>query len=346
MSTFYYYPQIPDSTNTSQQEDTVHSPVIEQQYPPSEEENPAAGYFPEIPLQVLQQQATYVKVVPIIETGTPVRSVRTTVDNTNTWNTGRNFFSENGLTGIVSKSNPAKTNGLATARAGSLRPAAITPHSRFLSTQDWLLGIFLFLTLLFIWIRIFYSKFFATLANSLISFQISAKLFREKNVLVNRVSFVLDFVYILVVSVFLYEFAVHFGIADLETSPFRLFLIFLNAIIFYTLLRLFVLRLTGYLFLVQPVFSEYVHNTFVINKGIGIALFPVIIMAHYFPNPLISYVLILGMIIYLVAFILKSIRAYQIIIRKDILLFYLILYLCTLEILPLLLGYKFVTSLI
>jgi len=43
---------------------------------------------------------------------------------------------------------------------------------------------------------------------------------------------------------------------------------------------------------------------------------------------------------------LKAFRAYQIIIRKDVVLFYLILYLCTLEFLPLLLGYKFVTSLV
>jgi hypothetical protein len=98
--------------------------------------------------------------------------------------------------------------------------------------------------------------------------------------------------------------------------------------------------------MVQPVFSEYIHNTFVINKGLGIALFPVIIMAHYLPYPLIKSVLIIGMGIYAIAFILKSIRGYQIIIRKDILIFYMILYLCTLEILPLLLGYKFVISLI
>jgi hypothetical protein len=96
----------------------------------------------------------------------------------------------------------------------------------------------------------------------------------------------------------------------------------------------------------QSLFSEYIHNTFVINKGMGIALFPLVIMAHYFPKQLIPMVLTLGIIIYIMAFIFKSIRAYQIIIRKDVLIFYLILYLCTLEILPLLLGYKVVTSLI
>ena len=69
-------------------------------------------------------------------------------------------------------------------------------------------------------------------------------------------------------------------------------------------------------------------------------------MAQYLPYALIPVVLVIGVLISAIAFLLKTFRAYQIIIRRDILLFYLILYLCTLEILPLLLGYKFVTSLI
>jgi hypothetical protein len=61
---------------------------------------------------------------------------------------------------------------------------------------------------------------------------------------------------------------------------------------------------------------------------------------------MISTVLVTGLVLLSMAFIWKAIRGYQIIKRKDIAIFYLILYLCTLEILPLLLGYKFVTSLI
>ncbi|MBN1789958.1 MAG: DUF4271 domain-containing protein [Bacteroidales bacterium] len=344
MSTFYYLPQIPDSVNVSRQ-DTVRSQGIDQEYEPAAVEYASPDLLLEGALQELRQQVAAIPVIPKLETGTPVRSATPVVDSKG-WNSNRNFFTENGLTGIVAQSRPVNGVELATVRAGSLKPENITPQSRFMYTHDWFLGIFLLVAIFFVWIRIFYSKFFATLANALVSFQGSAKLFRERNVLVHRVSIVLDAVYILVMSLFLFEFAVHFKIAKAEISAFNLFLIFLNAIIFYSLLRRVILKITGFLFLNQPVFSEYLHNTFVINKGLGIALFPVVIMAQYFPYPLTSSILILGMIIYLAAFLYKSFRGYQIIIRKDILLFYLILYLCTLEILPLLLGYKFVTSLI
>jgi hypothetical protein len=96
----------------------------------------------------------------------------------------------------------------------------------------------------------------------------------------------------------------------------------------------------------RNLFSEYIHNTLVINKGTGIVLFPIVITARYFPFPLISLVLVAGLCILILGVIWKSIRAYQIIRRKNVVLFYLILYLCTLEFLPLLIGYKVITSLI
>ena len=345
MAALFHHPQIPDSLAAPQPEESF-SPQDIQQDQESDLNDSAFLNFPEIPLDALRQQAAALTFVPRMETGTPVPIVVTRPENITGWNSNRNFFTDNGLTGVVSGSGNSKPQALTSTVTGSPRPENIDIRPRTLNTQDWLLGIFLLLTLLFIWIRVFYGKFFAILGNSLISFQISAKLFREKNILHQRVSFVLDFVYILVFSVFIYEVAVHFGLASQEISPFNLFLVFLNVMIFYTLARMTLLRLTGFLFMAQPVFSEYIHNTSVINKGMGIALFPVVIMAHYLPYGIISLVLIMGLILFAVAFIFKGIRGYQIIIRKDVLIFYLILYLCTLEILPLLLGYKFVTSLI
>jgi hypothetical protein len=97
---------------------------------------------------------------------------------------------------------------------------------------------------------------------------------------------------------------------------------------------------------VQNVMAEYIHSTFVINKGLAITLFPIIILQHYLPPGWGHYILFVGGFIVATAFIVKALRAYQIIIRRDLLLFYLILYLCTLEILPFLLGYKVVKALI
>jgi hypothetical protein len=346
MLTWYYHPQVQDSVIGTQQADTSDAPGIQEQLNDPGAEDPAGLYLPESPLKLLQQQAAAVSVVPRQETGTPLIQDQPRIEDYTGWNSSRNFFKENGLTGIVGSNMPVSSGNDAPYTGIMPRPANIQPQQRFLGTYDWFLGLFLLLIMLFIWIRIFYNKFFATLANALLSFQISAKLFRDKNVLVKRVSVVLDFIYILLISLFIFELVIHLNIAGQNMSRFNLMLLFLNLTIIYTLLRYVLLWLTGYLFMVQSLVAEYMHNTFIINKGVGIALFPLVIMAHYFPHQLTPIVLTAGGIIFSAAFIFKGIRAYQIIIRKDVLLFYLILYLCTLEILPLLLGYKVVTSLI
>jgi hypothetical protein len=174
----------------------------------------------------------------------------------------------------------------------------------------------------------------------------SAKLFRERNVLVRRVSVVLDFIYFVMLSVLVYELVTHFNWITSSMSQFNLYMLLLNIIIIYSLVRIALLRITSNLFLQRSLFSEYIHNSLVINKGIGIVLFPIVITARYFPFPLISLVLAIGLGILILGAIWKIIRAYQIIRRKHIVLFYLILYLCTLEFLPLLLGYKVIISLI
>jgi hypothetical protein len=260
------------------------------------------------------------------------------------WNTDSDFFNQNGLKGIVSGIN--ETNENTVTYVPKARPGKLIPRDRNPYTYDWLLGIFLFLVVLFVWIRIFYSKFFNALASALVSFQLSVKLFEERNVLQRRVSIVLDFIYVIVTTVFLFELIEYSGFAGTGMTGINLFLLLLNILMLYSILRIIILRMTGSLFLVTPLFSEYIHNTYVVNKGLGILLFPVIIMAEYMPYKIIPFVLLLGIILYGIAILFKSFRAYQIIIRRDILIFYLILYLCTLEILPLLLGYKFVTSLI
>ncbi len=259
------------------------------------------------------------------------------------WNTD-SFMVNNPLKGIVSNNTE---NNNTSVLYGTTRPGEnMVPVPREPVTYDWMLGIFLFLVVLFVWIRVFYSKFFNALANALVSFQLSVKLFEERNVLQRRVSMVLDFIYVIVTTVFVFEIIEYTGFAGTGMTGIDLFLLLLNILMLYSILRIIILRMTGSLFMVTPLFSEYIHNTFVVNKGLGILLFPVIIMAHYMPYKLIPVMLISGIVLYGTAILYKSFRAYQIIIRRDILIFYLILYLCTLEILPLLLGYKFVTSLI
>jgi hypothetical protein len=341
MNVLFIQFQVGDSVLQTQRADTLSSQSEEPSIQ-SEQEEPV-GYFVEHPGDILRVQTARIP-VPVKEE--PVQIPKKQAILPPEWNFNLNFFTENGLTRAVTRNGFFKRDQESFVATTGVKPETIVPRGRNSSSLDWFLGIFLVIALLFIWIRLFYGKYFATLASAVSSFQMSAKLFRERNVLVRRVSIVLDFIYFVMLSVLIYESVTHFKWVDSALGQFNLYLLLLNIIIIYSLSRIALLRITGHLFLQRNLFSEYIHNTLVINKGTGIILFPLVITAHYFPFPLISLVLVLGLGILILGVIWKSIRAYQIIRRKNVVLFYLILYLCTLEFLPLLIGYKVIISLI
>jgi len=340
MSSAYFLQQVSDSILTPQQ------PVgdTSEEFQVDGYDSLAVGFQVDDPGDLIRMQTRSLLLsLPKAEETKPQPVARKIV-KPQQWNFNGNFFADNPLTKVLHAYKAPEQ--MSSVTLGTSKPAGVILQQRNQYTYDWFLAIFLLITLLFIWIRIFYGKFFSMLGNALLSFQISAKLFREKNALHRRVSIVLDFIYLVVLSVFVFELARYFDILNSAMSRFNQYMLILNILMLYTLLRVFLLKLTAFLFLSRSLFSEYIHNTFVVNKGMGIALFPVVITIHYFPPALSALLVFTGIVIVGAAFIFKSIRAYQIIKRKDVLFFYLILYLCTLEILPLLLGYKVIISLI
>ncbi len=213
-------------------------------------------------------------------------------------------------------------------------------------TSNWVFFIFFFLILIFIWIRIFYNKIFNYLFNSFISYQLSLKMYNERNALLKRVSFILDILYHIILSFFIYESFTFLNIKPLGLTSFNLFLFSVNVLILFTIARYLVLNIFNKLFDTESIIAEYNHNNFIINKLLGIVLFPVIIAFYYVPEKYSGLMFFGGLAIIGMGYFMKILRGYQIIIRKEILFYYLILYLCTLEILPLFIGYKVFISLL
>ena len=222
----------------------------------------------------------------------------------------------------------------------------IKPEKRNDVTNDWYLGIILFIVMLFMWIKIFYNKYFTLLFNSLLNYQISLKLLREKSVLTKRVSFALNLIYIIVLALFILKFLEFYQIKLFKFNNFELLLVLINMIILLSVARILILNIIGFLFNSNNIFNEYIHNNYIINKNLGLFLFPLVFIQVYMSEKLTVVFIIAGIILIFLSYILRLYRGFQIIIKKDIFLFYLILYLCTLEILPLLLGYKLFKSLI
>ncbi|MBN2348248.1 MAG: DUF4271 domain-containing protein [Bacteroidales bacterium] len=213
-------------------------------------------------------------------------------------------------------------------------------------SADWPLGLIILCILIIIWIGKISKGFIRSIMNSIASYQFTFRLFKEKNIIQKQLSAILNVIYVITISVFFYLLLEYYQLKIFDFSGLSAYLIIFLAVAFFLLARYTVLKITGFLFNKIELFNEYLHTIFLLNKNIGIFLLPVIIALIYVPFSLKNYVIIIGIILIFFGIILRIFRGFQIILKKDVLIFYLILYLCTLEILPLLLGYKFLNSLI
>ncbi len=211
---------------------------------------------------------------------------------------------------------------------------------------DWLLGIVIGSLVVIAWLKLFYNKFFDQILQSIRNYQLSTKFLRDQNLFSRRVSLIMNIHFIIIGSLFFYLLNSYFNIIRLFDNGFHTFLFFSGCLLILLWGRYFISHLTGYLFNLHNEFRGYIHQLLLIYKNLGIYLIPIVIGIAYIHESLKIYVIYIGVVLFVLAYLLRFIKGFQIIIKKDVLIFYLILYLCTLEILPVLIIYKFLSKLI
>jgi hypothetical protein len=211
-------------------------------------------------------------------------------------------------------------------------------------SPDWLMGIIIVCLIILAWLKLFFHKFINQTVASLWNFQLSKKESRDQNVFSRRVAFILNLNFIIIGGLFIYLVFSHFRINPFQLKPFFLYLFSTGFVTILLLIRQILLLLTGFIFNQQETFREYLHQILLIYKNIGIIFIPLIICIAYIHDDLRIYLIIIGIALFILAYLFRFIKGIQIIIKKDVLLFYLILYLCTLEILPVVIYCKFFSS--
>ncbi len=204
-------------------------------------------------------------------------------------------------------------------------------------------GIFVFIILLII--QTYYRKQLASVNSALVNMQLADKLMREKNILLKRLYFFLSLIYFLSLAFFFFRVFSFLNINIQGYNGFSLF-IFLFAIISLTLLiRIGVNKIVAFIFDAVVVFKEYEFNNQIIHRNLGLLLLPILLSSYFVPDSITNLVFIIATVLLIVATIFRYFKAVQLLLKHNIVLFYSILYLCTLEILPLLVGVKFVLTL-
>ncbi|PLX13924.1 MAG: hypothetical protein C0597_10825 [Marinilabiliales bacterium] len=210
---------------------------------------------------------------------------------------------------------------------------------------DWITILLITSFLLLGWIRLFNKKYLISLIKATVSYKEANTLYREKNSLMERASFMVNLLFLSNVSVFVIQmkhfWKVSFGILEDQI----LYFMVLGALIALYVFRAITSWFIGFTFLKQKVYSEYFHNVNVFTKNTGLFLFPIVITLQFLSFQYLPFIVYTGLILSAVLYVLQIVRSFQIIIRKNVSIFYMILYLCAFEFAPFLIIYKILLSL-
>jgi hypothetical protein len=169
---------------------------------------------------------------------------------------------------------------------------------------------------------------------------------RDAGGLFNWQSTILNLISFLIIGLFYYAAADYFDFIPFATRGITFWFTSLGIIIIAVTLQHMVSMITGIISGQREVFREYLYGVYQSYRFSALLFFILIILMSYtilFPA---KVYFITGIVIFSVMYLLRVIRLLIIFINRNLSIFYLILYLCALEILPVLITVKYFTGLV
>jgi hypothetical protein len=223
-----------------------------------------------------------------------------------------------------------------------LLPVNSGPVAIIRQSTDWITILLLVCLLLFAWIQTTSQKRFAQIFKAVMQPHSVNQLEREGNLFRERITLSLGAIYYIVGSVFIFQLFNAFYTLPGEIDNLSFTALILAALFSYQMLKSILIYTSGIIFKTAESSRYYQLNTLIFNQITGIVVFPFSIMALYWEN---TTFLIIGSVIVSLLFGYRLFRGILTgMANKNYNLLYLFLYLCTLEILPLLLLLKVISK--
>ena len=210
-------------------------------------------------------------------------------------------------------------------------------HSRFI--PDWAIILLIAVLIILAVIRTMSGKYLWSLFQSAFNNQTASRMYRERISSRNLTFFLLEVLYYAVLAIFLYHFIITTH-NNINSPGFNLYLTTIAFIIVYVNAKKILYHLSGHLFRCKEEISEYLFYKTSGNHITGLFLLFPAFSLFFSSGLLFNTLLITGLIIIIIPSIINTFRGVLIVAKKDFSIYYLILYLCTLEILPLFIVWK------
>ena len=211
--------------------------------------------------------------------------------------------------------------------------------------HDWLIGIIFLAAYLWLMVRTTSRSIFPELTRFVLFRGINESSARDTGSLFTWQSTILNFISFMVIGLFAYCAAEWYDFIPSGISPFLFMFISLIAVIFVITFRHFVCLAAGNLSGESEAFNEYLINVYQSYRFSSVIVFVVVILLVYTVILPPQVFFIFGAIVLSIFYLLRVFRLFLIFMKRNISVLYLILYLCALEILPVLILVKYFTGL-
>jgi len=244
---------------------------------------------------------------------------------------------------VTSMSDSAFIKAQFTVVPQSVKPYGIVGKERVIPGQDWTLGLILILWMIFASVRVEFPEYLGQIFSSLVNFNAATRLFRQRGYKTMYGALRLDLIFYLILPLSVYQIARFYKV---DASGYPLILLFIGLLLIiniFLFIKIFVHRLMGSIAMLKEQAAELIFNIKMYYRSLGFVLLPVVTIHAILPETNFITIWVIAVLIVLM-YVATVIRSIYIGYKKEISIFYLILYLCTLEILPLLLIFKLIIA--
>ncbi|NPA36842.1 MAG: DUF4271 domain-containing protein [Chlorobi bacterium] len=193
-------------------------------------------------------------------------------------------------------------------------------------------------------LRIWVIKFLRELFNAAFYAQAANKMYLSVNIRNSKPSFVLSALFVFNTGIFIFETLTFYNQTIFGLKGFPLLMFLWAIILIFSLAKSFLYWFTGFVFDTGQITGEYLFNASLLSKVFAIVMLPVIALIPYVNVWLVPALIKLGAMMFIILYILQLIRGSRIFLQNTFSVFYMFLYFCALEILPLVILYKILFS--
>jgi hypothetical protein len=206
---------------------------------------------------------------------------------------------------------------------------------RTVPENDWIIAVICLVSVLYIVSRLVFPRYHGRIAHAFFNRYEANKLISEKNVLFHNNGFLLNIIPLFCIAMLVYEQRSFFNPEFNLDNPFLKYLVILSLVTVYFLGRILVISLFGLSFERQEISLRF-NQVYLLNfDNLGtFILIPALVLpySHGIIKIILLITLWLGLILWVLYTILRELELLK---SYRVSIFYMFLYLCTLEILPL-----------